>query len=101
MRVYLVLLVILTAGLGLGCGREKQESPATSTPVQVAKVESNLLARVHFTGTTQLLAETNTAKLNEIAGLLETAALRDDAIRKLATAPYRFLQEQKKLPAEA
>jgi hypothetical protein len=99
MRVYLVLTMFLTAGLGLGCGQEKQESPASSVPAPVARVDSNLLARVHFSGTTQLLADTNmAAKLNEIAGLPETAALRDDAMQKLATAPYRLLQEQKKLP---
>ncbi len=108
MRINLALLMALIVSLGTGCGREdaapqasaKPSAPA-SAPI-VPKPEADVLAQVHFVGTTQLLADKKaTAKLNEIAAMPETTALRDETLTKLATAPYRFLREREKLDGQA
>ena len=109
MRLILTLSLLLTVGLGLGCKKEEAATPATA-PVTVlaaaqeavAKQASRVIARMHFSGTTQLLADTNrAAKLNQIAALPETAALEGQILQKLATAPGRFLQKHQRIPAGA
>jgi hypothetical protein len=59
-------------------------------------------ARLHFVGSAALLADkANAATLNGIAALSETAALEDDILKKLATAPYRYFLAEKHLPPGA
>jgi hypothetical protein len=107
MRVCLAFVMLLAVGSGAGCGHDKSDPPSqASEPAQSArpalagqKPDRDLLARLHFIGSTQLLADKpKAANLNEIANLPETDALQRDLLQKLATTPYRFLRERKKLP---
>lgn len=58
-----------------------------------AQAESDLVARFHFVGTTQIAKDPKAGSLNEVGALPETAILRDLALQKFATTPYRALQK--------
>jgi hypothetical protein len=88
MRVYLILIAII--GFGLDLGRSQAEPSATTAPA--SKTGADLLARVHFIGGAQLLADPNSARFREIASLPVTGELREQTLQKLATAPFRYLQ---------
>ena len=86
MRVYLILIAI--AGFGLDLGRCQAQPNATTAP----KPGTDLIARVHFIGGAQVLADPNSARLKQIANLPVSGELREQTLQKLATAPFRYLQ---------
>ena len=79
-------LVMIVLGLLVSL---KRAEAASGEPAQV--LTGGIIARVHFAGTEQIRADKNAADLNAIGALPETAALRADVLRKLASAPRRFL----------
>jgi hypothetical protein len=107
MRFKTALLIFATVGLMVGCGRDQPSStaPGATAPASAAGSKGpgdpDLLASIHFVGSTALLADKKAAKLNEIASLPESADLQKDVLDKLATAPYRYLREHEKVPATA
>jgi hypothetical protein len=86
MRVYLILIAMVGFGLGLA---QSQAQPNATT---ASKTGTDLIARVHFIGGTQVLADPNSARLRQIANLPVTGELREQTLQKLATAPFRYLQ---------
>jgi hypothetical protein len=106
MRNQLAQVIILAVVIGTGCGRENgspaPKSSASPQPPLAAKPGADVLAQIHFVGSSQLLADKKAvAKLNEIADLPETDTLKEQVLAKLSTAPCRFLQERQKLPGDA
>ena len=85
MRNSLTLPLTLAAALLLGCGDGKK-------PVTPTEPKEELLLRLHFAGGMQLSANTNTAKLNQIAALPASVKLREQVLQKLARElPTRLL----------
>lgn len=89
------LLVFLAAlGLaGVSCGDRKPDPSSAPAPAanQPGEPAGEILARIHFIGTDQLLADTNAVTLMRMGSLNETAALKKDLLEKLATAPGRAM----------
>src|SRR5207245_2895935 len=50
--------------------------------------------RVHFIGTAQVMADTNSARLKEMSGLPASKDLLEDILQKLATTPYRLFKNK-------
>src|SRR5690348_13518739 len=86
MRVYLILIAVVSFGLGLAQSQAQPKAAAAS------KAGTDLIARVHFIGGAQVLADPNSTRLREIANLPVTGELREQTLKKLATAPFRYLQ---------
>jgi hypothetical protein len=55
--------------------------------------EGGLIGRIHFAGTAQIIADPNAAKLNEIRALPESVALWEEIVGKLATTPFRVMNQ--------
>ena len=90
MRNSLTLPLTLAAALLLGCGNDKRAAAPAAKPAAGPKTE--LLLRLHFAGSAQLVANTNTAKLGQIAALPASAKLREQVLQKLARElPARLL----------
>jgi hypothetical protein len=100
MRIYLILIALVSLDLCMGCSKtEPGAANSTSqedkrTVASDSKVKMDLLARLHFIGSEGVFADTNSARLKEIAELPATAELRDQTLQKLATAPFRFLEQR-------
>jgi hypothetical protein len=85
MRRLLILAVVIGAGFGPLRG-------TAATDDTIAWRNSGLIARVHFEGTDRIFADPTGARLNAVAALPESAALREQTFQKLAFAPYNFLR---------
>jgi hypothetical protein len=85
MRWHLTLVVIMSAACAPLRGMAAPDETA-------AWRDRGLIARLHFAGTEGILADPGATNLNAIAGLPETALLREVTFRKLAVAPYNFLR---------
>ncbi|HZQ48028.1 MAG TPA: hypothetical protein VFC07_13505 [Verrucomicrobiae bacterium] len=87
MRNYLLLVMMIGAGLFAICG-----------PVQTSGALPNgagdLVARIHFSGSTQVAGDPNAAALKEIMALPATAPMMEETMQKLATTPYRLFQKR-------
>ncbi|MDB6123341.1 MAG: hypothetical protein JWQ71_2334 [Pedosphaera sp.] len=100
MRVYFILMT-LVASVVFGTGCRKAE-PAAKTPDQkenkiaapASKATNDFIGRIHFIGSTQVFADTNSARLKEIGNLPVTGELREHILQKLATAPFRLLEQR-------
>ncbi|HWF18331.1 MAG TPA: hypothetical protein VG754_03645, partial [Verrucomicrobiae bacterium] len=57
-------------------------------------MNGDLVARIHFAGTTRLTSDPAAVKLNQLAALPETAQLREMVLQKLSTAPFRLFQNK-------
>src|SRR6185312_6983519 len=67
---------------------------AAPVVTNVVTNKPDTFVRIHFTGTTQLLADTNSVRLKEIFDLPSSKALGEDILQKLATTPYRLFQKK-------
>jgi hypothetical protein len=116
MRFYVLLAMAAAACLATGCGQRESAAPASgpaasagsNAPASVASAgpaavtNTDLLARVHFSGTVALLDDAGTsAKFREISSLPESAALEEKVLLKLSVAPYHFFLEKRRLPERA
>ncbi len=86
MRNVLILVTIICAWLGAGCRQ-------AGTGESLSKDNGDLVARIHFVGTTQIASDPKAAALNEIMALPATAPMVQETMQKLATTPYRMLQK--------
>jgi len=79
-------LVLVCGGLLVGCEQKtadaKDKSPNPPSPVAKSP---DLLARYHFVGTRQLLANPGVPTVKSIAELPETVELRRQTLKRLAT----------------
>ncbi len=94
-------LLALTAVLLMGCGKnddsvgkdaKKSLAPAvvsTATPTTVAA--GLPLARIHWLGKRQIIADPSSASLAGVWRLPETVALEDQTLDKLSLAPWHLL----------
>src|SRR5579871_4529082 len=81
--------LILGIAAAFACFRALVSSGAdTAAPKPV----SDLIARVHFVGMNQVVANPNAKSFNAIWQLPATQEVLEEAIAKLATAPYRLYQ---------
>ena len=85
MRRLLILAVVIGAGFCPLRG-------TAATDDTIAWRNSGLIARVHFEGTERIFGDPTAVRLNAIAALPESAALREQTFQKLAFAPYNFLR---------
>jgi hypothetical protein len=53
-------------------------------------MDGDLIARIHFAGTTRITSDPTAKKLNEFADMPETMVLRRRTLDKLSTAPFRL-----------
>jgi hypothetical protein len=85
MRKNVISLVFVSAALaGL---------PAIAVPGAGAPA-GDLVAKIHWVGTDQIGKDPSGAKWNELWAVPETAALREETLRKLATTPFRVLKDR-------
>lgn len=85
MRNYLSVLTIVVLGFWPGA------ETVQAQPGSVA-ADRELIGRFHFVGTSRVGADTNAAKLNEIAALPASKELIEQTLQKLSTAPARWLR---------
>jgi hypothetical protein len=87
MRWHLTLAVVVSAACAPLRG--------TAAPDETASwMDRGLIARWHFAGTEQVLADPAATNLDAIAALPETFILREQTFSKLAVAPYNFLRDR-------
>jgi hypothetical protein len=82
---------MLAIFVGAGCGALRGASPSDGP---AGWQDRGLIARIHFAGAGQIAADPAMARLNEIAAMPETTALREHTFRKLAVAPFNFLRDR-------
>jgi hypothetical protein len=93
------MAITFAAALLIGCSSKKDAQPAETASTNGAKAsadaeagDDDLLLRVHFIGTTALMANTNAAYLTNIAAMPETAALGRRIAERFASLPERLFQ---------
>jgi hypothetical protein len=74
-----VFASLALAGWGLLVGCQRDEAAAVPEP--------DVLLRSHFVGLARMVNDPKAAKLKEISGLPQSAALREQTLRKLARSP--------------
>ncbi len=79
--------LLVAAALRLGVGNVAADEA-------LAKMDGDVIARIHFVGIDRIAADPKAAKLNELGALPATAALRDNLLAKLATAPFRLFEHK-------
>lgn len=72
--------------LGMACGTGAVARGNDKPP-------DNLVARIHFMGTAQIAADKQAVKLNEIRAVHESGALWNEIVEKLATTPFRVMNQ--------
>ena len=83
--------VALTTLTGCSPKTEPAKPAAAVSPAAVTNDDSDLLLRVRFAGTAQLMADTNAPYLTNLAALSETAALGRRLVERFASLPGRLL----------
>lgn len=85
--------VALTSLTGCSPKSEDTRPAPESTPIAATPDDSDLLLRVRFAGTAQLMtqAQTNATYLTNLAALPETAALGQRLVERMASLPGRLL----------
>ena len=92
MRRYLILFTTFAA-IVLGGNSGK-----AATDEAFAKLDGDVVVRLHFAGTAQIAADPRATNMNQMFALPTWWDLREKTMEKLATAPYRLIQ--KKINAE-
>jgi hypothetical protein len=79
--------------LTVGCGKGETQSAVSISTNQLSSSapQSDVIARIHWIGKKQLLADTNAAHLASIWNLPESAKLEKQTLEKLSRAPWLLL----------
>ena len=83
-------VIILAMGIGAVLGFGQAAAAANDAPFDA---DREMIARFHFVGSARIAADPNAASLNAMGGSPESRGLREETLRKLALAPYHFLQD--------
>jgi hypothetical protein len=83
---FVIFFAMCLIGAGLSLGHAAVANDASFD------TDRELIARFHFVGVARLAADTNAASLNAMGETPEWRGLREETLRKLALAPYHFLQ---------
>src|SRR4051812_43237418 len=73
------IISMMAIGAGLLCGN-----------LVAAPAESEMVLKYHFSGTDNIYANPNAAKLKQIGTMSETILVRDDVLGKLSHAPAQL-----------
>ncbi|EEF58350.1 hypothetical protein [Pedosphaera parvula] len=97
MRLYLILFALVGVGLASGCDKAVTESKKPGIAMVVPAAVTNkpeAEVRLHFIGTAQAMADTNSARLKEMGDLPASKDLLEEMLQKLATTPYRLFKDK-------
>ncbi len=79
------LLAVLAAGIA---------TSRAATDEALARLDGDVIGRIHFAGVGRIDADPAAVTLKQLGALPETAALREEVLRKLATTPFRVLKSK-------